>query len=96
MTDNITIEQMNEEIARFMDIEGTDDFIRMNYRYEKSWDLLMPVWYKFRDLKFDEETPMKLHLNYVTRLAQDIAYGTIEEVHHNIHIAIQWYNKQQP
>lgn len=63
-------------------------------KYHSSWDWLRPVWDKFRDLKFTEETSMKLHLNYVARLAQDIAYGTIDEFHHNIHIAIQWYNKQ--
>lgn len=60
--------------------------------YHTSWDWLMPVWYKFRDLKFTEETPQKLHNNYVARLAQDIAYGTIEEFFHNIQIAINWYN----
>lgn len=64
-------------------------------RYHSSWDWLMPVWGKFRALKFIEETTMKLHLNYVARLAQDIAYGTIEEFHHNMHIAIQWYNKHK-
>lgn len=55
----------------------------------------MPAWHKFRDLKFQEETPMKLHLNYVARLAQDIAYGTIEEFHFNLYIAITWYNDNQ-
>jgi hypothetical protein len=59
-----------------------------------TWDWLMNVWYKFRDLKFEEETKSKLHTNYVARLAQDLAYGTMEEFQHNISIAIRWYNAQ--
>ena len=61
--------------------------------YHSSWDWIMPVWYKFRDLKFNEETASKLHLNYVARLAQGLAYGTIEEFFHNMQIAIKWHNK---
>ncbi len=63
-------------------------------KYHKSWNWLMPVWYQFKDLKFEEETARKLHLNYVARLAQDLAYGTIEEFFHNIGIAIKWYDNQ--
>lgn len=62
-------------------------------KYNTSWNWLMPVWHKFRDLKFDEETTKKLHNNYTARLAQDLAYGTIDEFHHNITIAIKWYNQ---
>lgn len=60
---------------------------------------LMPVWYKFRDFVFDGETydvetTKKLHTNYISRLAQDLAYGTIDEFFHNIQIAILWLNSQ--
>lgn len=102
-----TIEQMNEVIAQFAEIKSFDDsrygllYVSpsdgktcFSLRYHCSWDWLQPVWVKFRDLKFQEETHMKLHLNYVARLAQDIAYGTIDEFHHNLHIAITWYNQQ--
>jgi len=65
-----------------------------NLDFHKYWNWMMPVWYKFRDLKFDEETKNKLHTNYVARLAQDLAYGTLAEFHHNIQIAIKWYNQQ--
>ena len=60
--------------------------------YHHNWNWIMAAWSKFRDLKFSDETPMKLHINYVARLSQDIAYGTIQEFHHNICNAIQWYN----
>jgi hypothetical protein len=33
----------NELIARFMDMEGSSEFLQRNYDYTKSWDLLMPV-----------------------------------------------------
>ncbi len=38
-----TIEQMNETIARFMGMEGSAEFIKQNYRYERRWETLMPV-----------------------------------------------------
>jgi hypothetical protein len=105
MSNEPTIEQMNVEIARFEGRKwmgrytidrfgGNTSNAHPEMKYHSSWDWLMPVWDQFRDLKFKEETAMKLHLSYVARLAQDIAYGTLEEVHHNLHIAIQWYNKQ--
>jgi hypothetical protein len=43
MSNKPTTQQMNEAIARYMGMEGSADFIRQNYQYEKSWDLLMPV-----------------------------------------------------
>jgi hypothetical protein len=107
MSNEPTIEQKNEAIALFMGgiavqfreryiTWGRKETMPVNeLKYHSSWDWIHPVWVKFRDLKFTEETPMKLHLNYMARLAQDIAYGTIEEFHHNLHIAIQWYNKQK-
>lgn len=108
MNNEVTIEQMNEVITRFAEIKTFDDsrygilYVSpadgktcFSLRYHCSWDWLYPVWVKFRDLKFSEETAMKLHLNYVARLAQDIAYGAIDKFHHNISIAIQWYNQQK-
>ena len=50
---------------------------------------------KFRDLKFTDETKSKLHANYVARLAQDVAYGTLDEFCHNLGHAIRWYNESQ-
>ena len=74
-----------------------NDAILFDYRnnpiqFERDWNLLMGVWDKFRDLKFNEETKSKLHTNYVARLAQDLAYGTILEFFNNVQIAIKWYN----
>lgn len=111
MANEPTIEIMDKAIAEFMEFETSKEpylsYSRTMYlvrgywwplrklKYHTSWDWLRPVWDKFRDLKFSEETAMKLHLNYVARLAQDIAYGTIEEFHNNLSISIQWYNQQK-
>lgn len=43
MSNEPTIEQMDLTIARFMGMEGSDDFIRQNYAYHKNWQILMPV-----------------------------------------------------
>lgn len=75
--------------------ETLTGYIDTELKYHSRWDdWLMPVWHKFRDLRFKDETKSKLHANYVARLAQDLAYGTISELFNNIQIAIKWYNQQ--
>lgn len=108
MQKNYTISEMNEVIGRFAEIKTFEDsrygllYVSpadgktcFSLRYHCSWDWIHPAWVKFRDCKFNEETAMKLHLNYVARIAQQIAYGTIEEFHHNLYIAITWYNENK-
>lgn len=50
MNTEVTTEMMNVTISRFMGMEGTDEFIRQNYQYHKSWELLMPVVEKIETL----------------------------------------------
>ena len=108
MSNEVTIDVMNEAIARFAEIKTFDDsrygilYVSpadgktcFSLRYHCSWDWLCPVWVKFRDLKFSEETTMKLHLNYVARIAQDIAYGAVGEFHRSLYNAITWLNQQK-
>ena len=57
-------------------------------RYHLSWDWLMPVWFKFRETRHGDM--QHLHNNYCARLAQDLAYGTLEEFYHNLGIAVEW------
>lgn len=102
----LSIEQMNEVIALFdgwivskkgktkIFLKGTDYYFNVELKYHTSWDWLHPVWDKYQSLVFPEETTMKIHLNYLARLAQDIAYGTINEFHEKLYKAIQWYNQQ--
>jgi hypothetical protein len=47
----VSIEQMNEVIARFMGLEGTSEFLRQNYQIHKDWQLLMVVVDKIESLE---------------------------------------------
>ena len=63
--------------------------------FDKRWERLMPVWYKFRDLEFEDELSKTLHANYCARLAHGIAWGEIETVNKKacalLANAIRWY-----
>ena len=91
----------NEE-GECANTEWTDKFeSRLNYfspnivqNYHSDWSWLMPVWVKFRDMQMREEIKA-LHINFIARLSQDLAYSTIEEFFHNLCVAIKWYNNQK-
>lgn len=96
-SNEITTEQMNIALARFMGMEGTDEFIRQNYQYHKSWDMLMPIWDRLRTAvsdEFDEDFPAEfctmcdiwsLHCEHVN----------INGAHQLLYDAIQWLNQQK-
>jgi hypothetical protein len=65
-----------------------------NMRYHTSWDWLMPVWVKFRDVTFSDSSVSALHTNYIARLAQVLAYETIDMFYFRLIPAIQWHNTQ--
>lgn len=88
-----TIEQMDITIARFMGMEGSDDFIRQNYQYHKSWDLLMPVVHKVREMVFELRGAEKV-ANLYARLNAQLMYGTIADVHLRAYNLITWLNQQ--
>lgn len=55
MSTEPTTEMMDLAMARFMGMEGSDDFIRQNYQYHKSWELLMPVVEKIEAVQLDDK-----------------------------------------
>jgi hypothetical protein len=61
-------------------------------KYHTSWDWLMPVWYKIRDLRFDEPKLQLEHMKVKTPITHFICYGTIEHAFIEILAAITWYN----
>jgi hypothetical protein len=106
MTEQLTIEQMNELIARFMgivpvpagtkalgDIKPPEESIAF-LRYDKDWNRLMPVWYKFVDLRFPDPMQQFKHSELKTTIGYAILYGSIKIAHGNIFEGIQWLNKQ--
>lgn len=64
-----------------------------NLEYHNSWDWLMPVWYKFRDLRFSETKLQLQHSNWKTPIDNAICYQSIQSTHLLLFNAIQWYNQ---
>lgn len=60
--------------------------------YESSWDMLIPVWYKFRDIKFRDEFVKTLHINYCARISNKLAWEDITSCYKQLVIVIKWYN----
>jgi hypothetical protein len=95
----------NEVLAEFMGLaHRRSDFFRDNPvevftkhwefpRYLTSWNWLMPVWYKFRDLKMDLALhDYKTYKQHWYELANDIPRKPIEHVFKALVEAIKWYN----
>lgn len=60
--------------------------------YKNSWDWLMPVWYKFRDLKFESATDMRKHRSFCSEIAMGILSDGISEAFKELVKGITWYN----
>jgi hypothetical protein len=92
MTDQLTD---NEVIARFDGREeGYDEHgVWQKLRYNSDWRDLMPVWYKFRDLKMDLGlSEYKTYKWYWYELANDIPRKPIADVCKLLAEGIRWYN----
>lgn len=90
----------NEVLARFMGHEIKEGWVTLypggemnvcNLKYDKDWNDLMPVWYKFRDLKFEDAGS---HLNYKIQIVNAIVNKgpSPEEACKRLSEAIEWYN----
>ena len=63
------------------------------HKFESSWSWLMPVWYKFRDLKMGNNEDHEVeHSDRMLRIADTVAYGSIEEACKLLAKGIRWYN----
>lgn len=103
-----TIGQMNESIANFMGAKINGHWVEIPHRryglgsrhypsqlkYHIGWDWLMPVWYKFVDLLFEDPMHQLKHSELKTTVGYAILYGDIALAHTNLFEAIQWYNNQ--
>lgn len=91
----------NKLISKFMNdgngsLIWTSDGAGGKISYDNSWDLLMPVWFKFRDLKVSEELHNQ-HLGLKYYIANAICYGQSGDyisAHSKLVEAIIWYNTQ--
>jgi hypothetical protein len=92
MTDQLTD---NEVIARFDGREeGYDEHgVWQKLRYNSDWRDLMPVWYKFRDLKFTTASAAgAYHRGLRSRIRIAITDQNISESYKELVEAVKWYN----
>ncbi len=104
------VSEMNKEFAVFMNIpkcERCEDCGAFQYsagniiyptgmQYHKSYDWLMPVWFKFRDLKKDKEFVKNNFIEFSCKkniIADSILEKSISEAHKLLYEAITWYNQ---
>jgi len=103
----VTIDHMNEAIAMFMGgipdgkkymiFPNNEIFIyhsdyNSQLKYHSSWDWLMNVWHKFRDLKFKDDKLIMQHSDWKSPIDNAICYQSIDSAHVLLYRAIQWYN----
>lgn len=98
--DNPTIDGMNEVIATFDGWEkrSATEFVKDGYmryiwefKYETSWDALMPVCHAIRERVYELKGNEKVANRYAKLNAQ-LMYGTIADVHLKAYDIIQWFN----
>lgn len=101
--DKPTTAQMNIVIARFMGLEGTDEFFRQNYQYHKSWDMLMPGWGKAAKVLFDIRGDLddykyieahRITKSFMTACQKVDIKGAHTDVYNAIQF-IQWLNQNK-
>lgn len=62
-------------------------------QYHTSFDWLMPVWFKFRDMEAPPEQWLK-HEEWKEVIARAITFGDINLAHSRLVDGIAWYNQQ--
>lgn len=106
-----SIDQMNEIIALFMGYEKYEDKYGIWFKIEglikclhpklqdlnfhRSWDLLMPVWVKFRNLVNDNKHVLESNRRLDSLSWYLYCANEPKTFHERMYYAIQWYNSQQ-
>ena len=69
------------------------DIVIEKAKFHKSWDAIMPVWQKFRDLPF-ENTALKYSFReFSDGISNAIYWHEVADVWSNLCEAINWYKK---
>lgn len=62
-------------------------------QFSTSYDWLMPVWHKFRDLRFEDNlTHLLQHGNHSIWIQSELSMGNINGLFEKLAEAIEWYN----
>lgn len=65
------------------------------WRYDTSWDWLMPVWNKFASLQFEENRQFTEHADHCTLIAEKILEVDVFQAHERLVNGIKWYNSHK-
>lgn len=95
MSNEATIEAMNEAIARFMGMEGTDEFIQKNYQYQKSWDLLIPVCQKIKAIKYPDFVSLMTMMSATQEMNNGLVSLDLDRTHKGVYKFLIWFNQQK-
>jgi hypothetical protein len=63
--------------------------------FHASWDWLMPVWKKFREINLGNDYAQGVFNNYLAKIAHKIAWEEIKDVHYILVLGIKWYNSHK-
>lgn len=66
--------------------------IDISVKYHTSYDWLIPVWVKFRELRFDDVEHQFKHSELKSLIGWMLVNGTIETTFTELGKAIEWYN----
>lgn len=80
------------QMSHITDYKGVSDDALPAMKYHSNWQWLIPAWYKFRDLKFEDAKSQFEHSDFKQNIAYCICYRDIQSAFQSIVSAIQWYN----
>lgn len=95
--------KVNDIIAPFDEYhivhDGIDRFVKADQLpYPKSWSALMPVWYKFKELKYPVPSSLSsgqfygLFLDHQGQIIRSILHSGCAEACKLLSDGIRWYN----
>lgn len=62
-------------------------------QYHESYDWLMPVWAKFRELNFEDNAVLEIQfLTNYRQCIRSLSRGTITDFYNALIKAVEWYN----
>lgn len=79
----------NKLIAEF------DSYPVSDCNYHASYDMLMPVWVKFRDLKLDGVVDNRTHHLHCEIISISIYNSPIQEAFEKLVEGIKWYKQKE-
>ncbi len=98
--------QGNKLLATFMGVKIGEDLFSYrigvtqplhenNLNYHDSWGWLMPVWYKFRDLKVTDSINQTTLQGIKYMFIQKMANASIIDAFEQLVYGVEWYNENK-